>query len=189
MTNRGNIDTTPKQSPKKRAKWSPISSNAHLFLRLQRCWICSSRPNGQLTILLGDFEEIEGEHGVIFSIMTTHLPTHHYQRHDTNWSPPYLSDLAPCDFVLFTRLKRDMKGKHFGTIKEVKQNLLKGSKNIIVKKTVLNRETTTRNEWYYITVRGNYFEGVTTKFPLLLGHPSHFILSWFWCFWIGKCTT
>lgn len=38
--------------------------NAHL-LRLQKyceCGICSFRPNAQPTILLGSFEEIEGEH-------------------------------------------------------------------------------------------------------------------------------
>ncbi|UYV73896.1 hypothetical protein LAZ67_11001326 [Cordylochernes scorpioides] len=30
--------------------------------------------------------------------------------------PPYSPDLAPCDFFLFPRLKRDMKGKHWETV-------------------------------------------------------------------------
>nr|CAI5864484.1 unnamed protein product [Callosobruchus analis] len=34
--------------------------------------------------------------------------------------PPYSPDLAPCDFFLFPRLKRDMKGKRFATVEEVK---------------------------------------------------------------------
>jgi len=30
--------------------------------------------------------------------------------------PPYSSDLAPCDFYLFPKLKLKLKGHHFGTI-------------------------------------------------------------------------
>nr|CAI5835909.1 unnamed protein product [Callosobruchus analis] len=32
--------------------------------------------------------------------------------------PPYSPNLAPCDFFLFPRLKRDMKGKRFATVEE-----------------------------------------------------------------------
>jgi len=35
--------------------------------------------------------------------------------------PPHSSDLAPCDFFLFPRMKRDMKGKRFADIEEVKK--------------------------------------------------------------------
>ena len=34
--------------------------------------------------------------------------------------PPYIPDLAPCDFFLFTKLKKPMKGRRFATIEEVK---------------------------------------------------------------------
>ena len=35
--------------------------------------------------------------------------------------PPYLLDLAPADFFLFTKLKTAMKGKRFATIEEIKE--------------------------------------------------------------------
>ncbi|EFN62152.1 hypothetical protein EAG_14509, partial [Camponotus floridanus] len=34
--------------------------------------------------------------------------------------PPYSPDLAPCDFFLFPKLKRPMKGTRFATIEEIK---------------------------------------------------------------------
>ena len=43
---------------------------------------------------------------------------------------PYSPDLAPYDFLLFPRLKMDMKGKRFATVEEVKQKSLEGLKNI-----------------------------------------------------------
>jgi hypothetical protein len=33
--------------------------------------------------------------------------------------PPYSSDLAPCNFFLFHRMKFQMKGKHFADVSEV----------------------------------------------------------------------
>ena len=44
--------------------------------------------------------------------------------------PPYLPDLDPCDFFLFPRLKRPMKGRRFATIEEIKTELLKELKDI-----------------------------------------------------------
>jgi len=35
--------------------------------------------------------------------------------------PPYSSDLAPCDFFLFPKLKLRMKGRTFDTIKEIQE--------------------------------------------------------------------
>ena len=34
--------------------------------------------------------------------------------------PPYSPDLAPCDFFLFPRMKRDLKGKRFQNVEEVR---------------------------------------------------------------------
>ncbi|KAG6462424.1 hypothetical protein O3G_MSEX013254 [Manduca sexta] len=34
--------------------------------------------------------------------------------------PPYSPDLAPCDFFLFPKLKRPMKGRRYATIDEIK---------------------------------------------------------------------
>jgi [histone H3]-lysine36 N-dimethyltransferase SETMAR len=35
--------------------------------------------------------------------------------------PSFSPDLASCDFFLFPRLKKNMKGKRFDTVEEVKQ--------------------------------------------------------------------
>ncbi|GFX26439.1 putative transposase [Trichonephila clavipes] len=33
--------------------------------------------------------------------------------------PPYMTDLSPCDFFLFSKLKNHLKGHHFGTLENV----------------------------------------------------------------------
>ncbi|VVC42343.1 Hypothetical protein CINCED_3A023661 [Cinara cedri] len=38
--------------------------------------------------------------------------------------PPYSPDLTPCDFFLFPRMKRNVKGKRFADIDEVKKKKL-----------------------------------------------------------------
>ncbi|KAG5344387.1 SETMR methyltransferase, partial [Acromyrmex heyeri] len=51
--------------------------------------------------------------------------------------PPYSSDLAPCDFFLFSKLKRPMKGRRYATIEEIKtaskEELNKITKNDFLK--------------------------------------------------------
>ncbi|UYV82513.1 hypothetical protein LAZ67_21002632 [Cordylochernes scorpioides] len=37
--------------------------------------------------------------------------------------PPYSSHLAPCDFLLFPKLKRPMKGRRYATLDEIKTAL------------------------------------------------------------------
>ena len=44
--------------------------------------------------------------------------------------PPYSPDLAPCDFFLFPKLKRPMKGRTFTTIEEIKTASLEELKAI-----------------------------------------------------------
>jgi len=44
--------------------------------------------------------------------------------------PPYSSDLALCDFFLFHRMKRQMKGKRFADVSEVKKKTLEVLNNI-----------------------------------------------------------
>jgi len=34
--------------------------------------------------------------------------------------PPYSPDLSPCDFLLFPKLKFYLKGRHFGTVENIK---------------------------------------------------------------------
>nr|CAH7750035.1 unnamed protein product [Callosobruchus chinensis] len=73
--------------------------------------------------------------------------------------PPYSPDLAPCDFFLFPRLKKDMKGKRFASVEEVKQKSLKGLKNI--PKTEFKK---CFEQWKdrlekCVVIKGEYFEG------------------------------
>jgi hypothetical protein len=35
--------------------------------------------------------------------------------------PPYLPDLAPCDFTLFPKLKMKPKGRHFETMSDIQR--------------------------------------------------------------------
>ncbi|UYV80271.1 hypothetical protein LAZ67_18002251 [Cordylochernes scorpioides] len=44
--------------------------------------------------------------------------------------PPYSPDLAPCDFFLFPKLKRPMKGRRYATLDEIKTALKEELKNI-----------------------------------------------------------
>ncbi|UYV64900.1 hypothetical protein LAZ67_3002334 [Cordylochernes scorpioides] len=37
--------------------------------------------------------------------------------------PPYSPDLAPCDFFLFPRLKKEMKGKHWETVENIQHHV------------------------------------------------------------------
>ena len=44
--------------------------------------------------------------------------------------PPYSSDMAPCDFSLFPKIKRTLKGRHFTAIDDIKSASLKELKAI-----------------------------------------------------------
>ncbi|UYV75234.1 hypothetical protein LAZ67_12003040 [Cordylochernes scorpioides] len=47
--------------------------------------------------------------------------------------PPYSPDLAPCDFFLFPKLKRPMKGRRYATLDEIKTASKEELKNIFLK--------------------------------------------------------
>jgi len=44
--------------------------------------------------------------------------------------PPYSPDLAPCDFFLFPRMKRDLKEKRFQNVEEVREKMTEALKTI-----------------------------------------------------------
>ena len=44
--------------------------------------------------------------------------------------PPYSPDLAPCDFFLFPRMKKVLKGKSFADVEEVKKKTMEALKGI-----------------------------------------------------------
>jgi hypothetical protein len=65
--------------------------------------------------------------------------------------PPYLLNLAPCDFALFPKLKMKLKGQCFETVSDIQRELHR----------VLN--SIKENDFYRwdrcIRFKGNYFEG------------------------------
>jgi hypothetical protein len=73
--------------------------------------------------------------------------------------PPYLPDLAPCDFYLFPEVKSVLKGTHFVSVENVK-----------VKTWEILNSLTERDLWNYfehwqhhmqlcVNSEGDYFEG------------------------------
>ena len=46
------------------------------------------------------------------------------------YHPPYSSDLVPCDFWLFSRLKAVMKGTHFSSLEEIKASMTRELKRL-----------------------------------------------------------
>ncbi|UYV74676.1 hypothetical protein LAZ67_12000499 [Cordylochernes scorpioides] len=66
--------------------------------------------------------------------------------------PPYSPDLAPCEFFLFPKLKRPMKGRRYATLDEIKtaskEELKKTKKKIFLKKNVAD----TPEDWNPLNV-------------------------------------
>ncbi|EGI67248.1 Mariner Mos1 transposase, partial [Acromyrmex echinatior] len=48
--------------------------------------------------------------------------------------PPYSPDLAPCDFFLFPRLKRELKGKHWESVENIQKHVTMFLRDIPVEK-------------------------------------------------------
>ena len=74
-------------------------------------------------------------------------------------TPPYSPDLAPCDFFLFPKLKRPLKGRRFETIPETNASATKGLKGI-KKEAYLNcfRKWKHRQD-KCVRREGEYYEG------------------------------
>lgn len=74
--------------------------------------------------------------------------------------PPYSPDLAPCDFFLFPRIKKELKGKSFNNI----ENLAKAVQAIvdgIPKEEYENSFQSWQNRLQRcIEFNGEYFEGM-----------------------------
>ncbi|UYV74924.1 hypothetical protein LAZ67_12001815 [Cordylochernes scorpioides] len=69
--------------------------------------------------------------------------------------PLYSPDLAPCDFFLFPKLKRPMKGQRYATLDEIKM----ASKER-VKNDFLKCFEDWKNRWYKCIIsHGDYFDG------------------------------
>ncbi|UYV77838.1 hypothetical protein LAZ67_15002542 [Cordylochernes scorpioides] len=73
--------------------------------------------------------------------------------------PPYSSDLAPCDFFLFPKLKRPMKGRRYATLDEIKTASKEELKRFL-KMIFLKCFEDWKNRWHKCIIsHGDYFEG------------------------------
>lgn len=73
--------------------------------------------------------------------------------------PPYSPDMAPCDFFLFPKLKRPLKGQRFSTIEEIKEESLKVL-NAIPKTEFQKCFEDWKKRWHKCIIsEGEYFEG------------------------------
>ncbi|UYV82512.1 hypothetical protein LAZ67_21002631 [Cordylochernes scorpioides] len=61
--------------------------------------------------------------------------------------PPYSTNLAPCDFFLFPKLKRPMKGRRYPTLNEIKTASKEELKKIL-KYDFLKRFGNKKNRWH-----------------------------------------
>ena len=73
--------------------------------------------------------------------------------------PPYSPDLAPCDFFLFPKLKRPMKGRRYPTIEEIKA-ASKEELNKITKNDFLKCFEDWKKRWHKCIISdGDYYKG------------------------------
>ncbi|UYV69956.1 hypothetical protein LAZ67_7001321 [Cordylochernes scorpioides] len=73
--------------------------------------------------------------------------------------PPYSPDLVPCDFFLFPKLKRPMKGRRYATLDEIKTASKEELKKIL-KNDFLKCFEDWKNRWHKCIIsHGDYFEG------------------------------
>ncbi|VEN52316.1 unnamed protein product [Callosobruchus maculatus] len=73
--------------------------------------------------------------------------------------PPYSPDLAPCDFFLFPKLKRPVKGRRYATIEELK-TASKEDLNKIRKTDFFKCFEDWKRRWHECIIsEGSYFQG------------------------------
>ena len=73
--------------------------------------------------------------------------------------PPYSPDMAPCDFFLFPKMKRTLKGRRFTAIDEIKSASLKELK-AIPKIEFEKCFEDWKKRWHKCIISiGDYFEG------------------------------
>ncbi|UYV67655.1 hypothetical protein LAZ67_5001500 [Cordylochernes scorpioides] len=87
----------------------------------------------------------------------------------TSLLPPYSPDLAPCDFFLFPKLKRPMKGRRYATLDEIKTASKEELKKIL-KNDFLKCFEDWKNRWHKCIIsHGDYFEGGQNRDRIVLG--------------------
>ena len=73
--------------------------------------------------------------------------------------PPYSSDLCPCDFFLFPKVKFHLKGRHFGTVENIEKAVTYQLKAIPVSDCQRCYEEWEQRLRKCVASQGNYFEG------------------------------
>ena len=68
-------------------------------------------------------------------------------------------DLAHCDFFLFPRMMRDLKGKHFQNVEEVREKTMEVLKTITLQEFQNCFEQWKKRWDKFIDSQGEYFEG------------------------------
>jgi len=83
-----------------------------------------------------------------------------HEKRDDGFAPsPYSPDLAPSDFFLFPRMKRDLKGKWFQNVEEVREKMTETLKAITLQQ-FQNCFEQWKKQWDKCTdSQGEYFEG------------------------------
>ena len=72
---------------------------------------------------------------------------------------PYSPDLAPCDFFLFPRMKRGLKGKRFQNVEDVREKMTEALKAITLQE-FQNCFEQWKKQWdKCIDSQGEYIEG------------------------------
>jgi hypothetical protein len=81
------------------------------------------------------------------------------QKHDDRPHPPYLPDLAPCDFFLFPKMKIKLKGRRFDTIEEIQAESQKVL-SMLTQKDFQDSFRSWQKRWdRCVHSQGDYFEG------------------------------
>jgi hypothetical protein len=73
--------------------------------------------------------------------------------------PPYSPDLAPDYFFLFPKIKKILKGRHFGGTDDIRINMTEALEVIPLKQLKNDFEGWTRHWHRCIASQGEYFEG------------------------------
>jgi hypothetical protein len=73
--------------------------------------------------------------------------------------PPYSPDLAPCDFLLFPKMKIKLKGRRFDTAEEIQAESQKVLK-MLTQKDLQDSFRSWQKSWdRCVCSEGDYFEG------------------------------
>ena len=95
-------------------------------------------------------------------IMTMPLPTQQFLAKNKTTvipHPPYSSDLAPCDFFMFPRMKGQMKWKQFVDVSKVKKKMLAVLNNISTEEFQKCFQRWEKRWYKFIESKGEYLEG------------------------------